>query len=1051
MWQGTLNTRTLGSRWVLCKCSLETAFALYLESIPHDLLVVWWRRHWIFLDTSLIVGVSFRRIKKTEKGVGEKEGIEFSNMTQRRFRRYVSMSAVALMFVFACTVGYLAQSHVEVSRYEYQKELSRRLLATAAVLESLPVNYDLLSSVLTNLEESSSTANRVTFRRHAQAIGDANFSLLSPPHQYEASLYSQVFGGTFKVAEVLEGGVTFSSRTMSCSIGLCIMVIYLCVYISFALGANALVMYRRIYVVGVVITATGILASIGFIVGMAVVVGDAQRKVQMYERGRDMLSTVSLVGDIIQALKQADTRATSVPVLLGVFRALNAASPTSTWSVTANGVLGPSATTPPPAESFFAQPGGSFRVLEDTPSSLFLAASAFSKGIDATIGYTYQRSRTSVASTPYVRSAIVLGVVGIALLSVALIICIPLSGIGSAPVPFVQTEPGAKPLPTEEWEPSPFWEIARAGVSSLTLLLAFSVCTVFVISGTTMRITGLPDASDQKAQARASGTSLVLLDEIASAIGGLPQKMPPNSISMLQVPSTNISAIQKLYDDLKGPLFTTARQIYSSIDTLPLASLNSNVSACLAGSSTTARDEALKYISYADSYFLNSIVIQDKQLFIQTQTEFLAAATRSVPSCEKVFSYALINQTRKTWMTLSEKFGIIHRPQRFANAKALLLSSRAKLTRTYIEAARRATPDPPPRIPSLQTSRDLEAAKCEAVVGPAIAALVMLCLAGITEAAATLFVFSDKSTQVAWGSPGVQRDAFRLVLTSLIVTIGCVVFLSISYAQTVAQQEHHLPAGPDFSVSGKPLIDSLYYGIVSAVSQLPQDVRNTVNADSKSKRAYTALASRVGPVEYAALRKSFADISTLNINFLWFLTAMSLSVNTTDGDVKTILEKYTPHLYNQSRHDSCLTSTQQRRFAELSLTALTIALIPAKAPQVSIDSVLSEITAMADGLGPSCADVADDLRPLQLTQFIEYLNGLFVVRLSGPAATAFDVTKAYLSAAASAIQSLVPENPEDETYSAIFWVPVLGAWLLSPAIVVAYFTTKALFTALLGL
>jgi hypothetical protein len=35
---------------VLCKCSVETAFALYLESILHDLLVVWWRRHSIFFD-----------------------------------------------------------------------------------------------------------------------------------------------------------------------------------------------------------------------------------------------------------------------------------------------------------------------------------------------------------------------------------------------------------------------------------------------------------------------------------------------------------------------------------------------------------------------------------------------------------------------------------------------------------------------------------------------------------------------------------------------------------------------------------------------------------------------------------------------------------------------------------------------------------------------------------------------------------------------------------------------------------------------------------------
>jgi hypothetical protein len=33
--------------------AFETAFALYLESIPHDLLVVWWRRHSVFFFLSL--------------------------------------------------------------------------------------------------------------------------------------------------------------------------------------------------------------------------------------------------------------------------------------------------------------------------------------------------------------------------------------------------------------------------------------------------------------------------------------------------------------------------------------------------------------------------------------------------------------------------------------------------------------------------------------------------------------------------------------------------------------------------------------------------------------------------------------------------------------------------------------------------------------------------------------------------------------------------------------------------------------------------------------
>ena len=978
-------------------------------------------------------------------------------MTQRRIRRYFTLSAIALMLVFACTIGYLTQAHVEACRYGYQKELSRRLLSATALLESLPTSTPFLRAVLTQLDQSSRTANFLTFSPGRISINDTtNFSFAAAQQPYSAAVYSSVYDGTFSLSESIDGGVMFSSRTVSCTVGLCMMVIFLSVYLSFAHAGNAVAL-RLNASLGIALVIAGTVSSIGFIVGTAVVVGNAQREVQLGERGRDMTSSVMFMNDIVRAAISVDPSAVTLPVLLGVFTSINRVSLTTVWSTTDDSLKTLPTMLDPAAAAFMTEVGDSYRVLSATNTKVLVAASSFCDALSLTIGYTFQRQSGLVASAPYVRSGITLGVVGVIVLTVALIAAMPFAALGSAPDPVVLTEPAARPLPTEEWSISTSWGVLRAFHSSLTLLVAFSACAVFVISGATIHISSMANSSEAYAvQDASSAKSLALLGALAGPVGNVTTST--DYLAALDLPSANASSLLAVLDTLRpSKNFTSPLQLLASLTVLPATVAEDvNVTSCLSTLSSTMRSKALAALYFADAAFLAAVVVQSSSAFSGQLATLVAHAGMSAPACNATIVAAAQNLAL-AFSRMSGKTGYLSSSREWTSARNALNSNDGLSAMQNVQLAQQIAGNAATHVSAVPPNPLLEAVKCSVCLTPVIASLVLLAVFGIVEAGSTLLVFTCNMKPAAPSWAKLQDEFYRIAIASCLLSIGGVVFVSVAYSQTVDVTNHVAAAAPAPSQDKTPPYDSLFFAIDAGLSQRSADLASSVLSAVEFKRQATAVAVAAASPSRApnarpsgnldAARQAVEDLVETAENFAL------LHVNT-DGsssdDLSLFLSTaFRPDRLNFTRLAECLSNDNQIQFGNATRSAV----ISALAPTVAVETIAAAVTRIIAIAGStSCADVKSIVSNMsQIVSNSQALAILEVPQLGPTAASAVAVATSYVTEESAIVANAFPatDHPEDTSDDAVFWVPVISAWVLSPAVLVVYSSVRRAFDAVL--
>jgi len=180
------------------------------------------------------------------------------NMSQAHIRRHQLLTGAALLVLCCCLVAYFANTYAKLEEYETAKELLRRGMLTATVLEMLPLKD--VHTALGVYHRVATTSTTVSWGP-SQSPSPTVSSL---SRLVTVRVPSDALFGSITVSETRSAWSDVSVRSPFAAIGLSLTVTCICFVFFFSQMGNIVVLRTGRRTLGALSHCFGLLVSIGF-------------------------------------------------------------------------------------------------------------------------------------------------------------------------------------------------------------------------------------------------------------------------------------------------------------------------------------------------------------------------------------------------------------------------------------------------------------------------------------------------------------------------------------------------------------------------------------------------------------------------------------------------------------------------------------------------------------------------------------------------------------------------------------------------------------------
>lgn len=981
-------------------------------------------------------------------------------MAQSTIRRHQLLMGVAFSIVFACTIGYMANTHVDVCKYDRLQEVQRRAVAAVTLLELMPTvaaATDVLSAMT-----SMGSSHTVTLSTAAAPVTAAAYGSSTFP--YSATVVSVALGQTITVTESGVYEQPLTCRPLVVGQGLCLLICCLCVQLMLSQAGNLLAQKGE-RILSITASWLAHMGGIGFIVGAVVLMGSTQRSCRMYAQAEGMQSTLQFYSDVVLSVKATDPTLLTGSIISAVndrltyaFGSGNGGARVMLSSVTStfpsnltyyetfmDGGLSP-------ASDYFAFTEDSWMV---TGTSSFLDA------LNTLVWYIQEAPIESyVLDDSIVSRALPLGLVPMIAVIVVGIVFLPYSSLGSL-------ENGEDGWFPSEWRLSLFAAEVKfthvfAGVLVVLCMstIALSSCNANLAIQTYM-------ANQIIAYDTSSSTAASVSEALFTNIASIAQLTYSQlSLPTTVVSSTDLVTLQSYYSQLYSRQGTIRYNISSVSDqlrsatTLPLLLNRSSIQSILGVMSS---GNASLFGTYAASLDLAFIVFAQNAELTPFNTAkstaygAMLALSKESATISRLFTtaWAAYSAQLSTYTNIASSFASqAYTP---ADVRSFMASSSAAtahaLEDSILYSVSDSNKDP---IPPSMTSVPYAQFQIQQALSLTLAAIILISAAAVFDAWYSHVFFALGHKWVPVNDPTAARSRLKfdsgrlwgnvrvIVPCCVAVCVVMVVLASIVYAQ--GNVDANLEATRRQSTADvlrarrqmlsvqTDLIATSFWWNRAVLSRQPTDLSLAVsgvlqwsNYLSSATSTWPGPATAATRINFLAAVKSMESV-TRDVVLVCGFRIISLSYEYDQlSDITTFVDNLRPDVATMK---DCLGASSST--ALLTAVASFETAVERKLSSTVTAAYLTTISAFTSGVSnASCTAV--DSYIANMVFYGRYFLGLSLAdgfRLPPSALSSRLETNAtnVESAALSYLTTYLPLTLQRSSSFALFWVPVLLAW-----------------------